>query len=341
MAKNNRKKHKNVGKLKAEINNILDEIVGGYIDKFESKYNRQPSEKEIDNMYKKAKETLFKNIKRFGVKMATRVTFIGMAFVAGFAIGGKDEVKGITDGKEGIQIESTLLKDDININNFDNQRDIFINGVKVDIQTIETLDAKQKEADQIKMDVEKDFANLQTKEEVYKYVKNLYAENYNATHEDKINLESIIFSREREGLPSFLIYKDENGICRITTSKEQAEKVGHKIEGNNSSKIEIFAETENGKQVKEMFTNYNYREYNRLYEYDEVVQDKSNLSSINIAKVVDTAISYATSIGKEGTSFDVREGYRNDCLDAIIKMRLEEINSLQYKDGIVIDGDER
>jgi len=334
MGKNNRKKP--LGKLREMMDDIIENIADRYIEIFAKRNHREPTEREMQGIYKKARETAFKKVKQFGIRAVIMLLNMGITFGAGFLIGNIDDIKGITDGDNSIKIEGTLLDNDketIEINDLGSKK-VKIDGIVVDDAVLEEIGKVQQKAaetekrkEDITKQVEQEIEQLNTKEEVFKYIKQRYADVYNESHEDKItDIGSIGLSRSREGL---YIYQDGD-ICRITQNSDEAEKLGHEYyRGNNSSYIVLTAETENGEKIKEAITDYNYNgDYYVVYNHGEEVPENQDNTLIKVAGTIDKGIDVAVSSEQEETSWEVKEKYKN-------RLKYYAVQEVLQQEGII------
>lgn len=187
----------------------------------------------------------------------------------------EEEIKQITDGTERTTEEDARKK--------------FINELNGTNSTDEILD-------------------LKTSDAVLNYVKQMYVDEYNKSHEKQISVEDVSFNKS-----SFdkVFYKDmaENGeeILRYCSEKEAKER-GLRIDGNNPV---ITATIRNeGGAISEKVAQTDSGKIVNIYSQDEVVKENKNTTLTGLGNVVLTGINRATSMDQEETSWQTKDQYR-------------------------------
>lgn len=217
-------------------------------------------------------------------------------------------IEKINENKEGINLDLDSTDKDITINNMNTDRSLFVNGLKVDF----TQDANELRENVVK---EVDELLTQDGDAILDYIKEIYANEYNEIHDEKISAENVSFRKNRLGIK---IYKDENGICRACEDFQNYTESsdGSEIYVSSSGKIERIANYENDNL------------YYNLYEADEIVNSEEDSVLLNIAELVDKGIDLSVAKDQEGNSKETMDKYKERFINAIVKYKEGEISQI-------------
>lgn len=188
------------GKAEKRLNKEIKE----YMKKKQKEYGgelTQEEKKELRRQYISNRRS--KIIKEEAKKARTKVMVLGIASalgigaVGGYALGAHNsKILGITDGKEKIEVNMDEVEKDVEIQNLVNEEgktskhDIFVQGLKDQASTEEVDQNEESLTEEEK--TEKEINELESKEDVLDYFKNMYIEEYEkATGDDKLTTEDI------------------------------------------------------------------------------------------------------------------------------------------------------
>lgn len=247
-----------------------------------------------------------------------------------------DAPKAIKQNKEEITINAEETGKDINIDNVKSNREIFINGLKVNVDEF-AVDEESKEDDEkknetLRADVIEEIDELETAEDVLKYIKNIYLEEYNAENNTNYTTEDVNINRRTE---QFVMYTDqaENGDEIIReTRKQQYEEKGKPGRELDTQMGEIYTVLrDEGNSKTESITPYN-GEYKTVYSDEEVVFEDKETVLASVGEIFDQGIQYLTALrNPEGNSPAVIGLYKNGLTEAVIEYK--ESKTKEISDG--------
>lgn len=286
---------------------------------------RRKAKEEITKSQSKLKRKLTNKEKHLSAKKAAKKTrgkaVVISMFVAGIFTGMKANnlleaarSKGI-DNKEEITIDAEELNKDISIDNVTNDREIFINGIKVELNEI---DNNEKDLSNIKEEIN----NLNNPEEVLDYLKEFYVNEHNKENDEKITKDNVTFHIGDGGV----LYSDqaENGdtIVRRCTEYEYREMGNIGLPSDYKKRvIEVIIKIDENKQT-ERFT-YEDGKYVHVYEKDEQVRSDYQTTATRMGKALNYGLNYYSALeNKEKNSWEVKQ----DFIDSILEYKqLEDV----------------
>ncbi len=226
--------------------------------------------------------------------------------------------KGI-DNKEEITIDAEELNKDISIDNVTNDREIFINGIKVELNEIEN---NEKALSNVKEQIN----NLSNPEESLEYLKESYVNEYNKENDEKITKDNVTFHIGDGNV----LYSDqaENGdtIVRKCTEYEYREMGNIGLPGDYKKRvIEVTIKIDENKQT-ERFT-YEDGKYVHVYEKDEQVRSDYQTTATKMGKVLNYGLNYYSVLeNKEKNSWEDVQEAKQDFIDSILEYKqLEDV----------------
>lgn len=254
-------------------------------------------EKRGRALTKKERQKIEKNV----ISKYRRENFIRGAFLAlGLTIGagghallssGNNKVE---EDNEKIVVDAKKSDKDIEINNMNNDRELFVNGIKVNLEETETQYEKI-----IRKEAEKEIESLE-KDDILNYIKNFYVTEYNkskgSNYDEYITTENINFYKyiDLKGLNSG--YAQNGDSIFIIDSESKQSIVASSIVSTTIDK--------DGDKQEEIAASLSGKTYSRVYNTDEVVeQNEDNLLLEELGAIVDTGIDYYNAIGREGDSW--------------------------------------
>ena len=227
----------------------------------------------------------------------------------------------IEKSKNEISIDVGNRDKDIKIKNMPDDRNIFINGIKVNA---EELKQKEKEDNEFENNVRKDIESLETKEEILNYIKDIYVNEYNKQNNDNINRKQVSFYKTREDEK---IYLDEakNGdmILRNEYVNEKNKKYVDISTGVISATIDkgeaIFEET---------IMNYNNK-FQTVYKYNKKVERYENNVLAKVGNVIDKGIDWSAAKDQEENDWTVKNKYKQRFIEAVKEYKEKQIEEIK------------
>lgn len=193
MERNNRKNqitHKRVGILKGRLDDA--------IAKEERKKGGKLTKREIDRVKNKV-------LKKLTVRL---IAGIGATFMLGSAVyklgEGSGKVSGVSKDDNKVVVDTSELEngDELHVNG-QSDREMFVNGLKIDIGSIEeqanenaTKEAQEQKREEMIQKIKNDISGFQTKEDVLNYMKNLYQTEYTKETGQMLKDFGIIFTQD-------------------------------------------------------------------------------------------------------------------------------------------------
>lgn len=193
MERNSRKNQitrKRVGILKRRIDDA--------IKKEAHRKGRKLTKREIDRIKNK-------ELKKLTVRL---IAGIGATFMLGSAVyklgEGSGRVEGVTQADGKVVVDTSELENGNELHvNGQSDREVFVNGLKIDINSIEEKandNAEQKAQTQKREEmiqkIKNDISNFQTKDDVLNYMKNLYQTEYTKETGQMLKDFGIIFTQD-------------------------------------------------------------------------------------------------------------------------------------------------
>lgn len=187
-------------------NQKIHRIVGFFKRKYdekkhdlEDKLGRKLTKKESEKLQNKV-------LKSYALRF---VAGIGATFMLGSAVyklgEGSGRIEGVTqDENSNVIVDTSELENGTNLHvQGQSDREMFVNGLKIDIGSIEEQanenamkEAEQQKREEMIQQIKNDIAGFQTKEDVLNYMKNLYKTEYNKENGQILNDFGIIFTQD-------------------------------------------------------------------------------------------------------------------------------------------------
>ena len=269
--------------------------------------------------------------KKEAQKVKVKVKIYGALFL-GAVLGGSGQkllneasTKGIDIDKQNISIDAEKYDGNIEIQNknntieYNNEKDeavIYTNefkqGLKIDVETLS-------KAKKLKANVENEIDNLDNKEEVLDYLKEMYVNEYNDENGTCIGIKNIELHKERGEY--LMIDSANNGdtICRKITSEE---KKSPSIKSEIGTVEAIIKVGENRKITK--VTN-NKGNYIPVYEENDEVENVNENALMKIGGIIDNGIDYYAAF--DAHSKETME-YKQRLIDSIVEYKESKINEI-------------
>ena len=293
----------------------------GYLRKMLEQESRPIIEARREKLAKKGEILTFREEseirKKVGNKIRRRMAVRGILATLGlsavFGAGMKTQNllneaknKGITQTEEMITIDAMEVGKDINIkidSENINARKTFINGVQVG-------------KDDIKENIKKEIEQLNTRQDVLKYIKNMFI-----NENDYKNLkESDIEIHKNQS--DIRVYKDKakNGddILRCEYGSERYEKGVYTID----------IATEKGLEKQKIARDWNDNSV-RIYNSNEVVEGYSENEMSKLGNIIMQGTDYAIAIGEEKNDVTEKNIYKEKLVNAISEYREEKIEKIK------------
>lgn len=250
-------------------------------------------------------------------KMRTRVAVFGTIGLLGLGglIGAgfkDDEVKGLPEG-QGVEIE-----------NQDSEREIFVNGIKVDVE--------QEQNNLLKEEIENELEGLESPDEVLDYVKEIYVQEYNQNNGTQISNEDVSFYKEASNV---VIYNDKavNGdeILRCC-SEYDAIKSGIPVDGEKPI-LKVYIKKQGITITESVALNETTGEFQNVYRQNEEVKEDKATTLEGTAEVVLTGINVYISMDEKDTYPQVKDVYKERFVNALTEYK--QLNKQMEKQDLV------
>lgn len=238
-------------------------------------------------------------------KMRTRVAVFGTIGLLGLGglIGAgfkDDDVKGLPEG-QGVEIE-----------NQDSERDIFVNGIKVDVE--------QEQNNKLKEEIENELAGLESPDEVLDYVKEIYVQEYNQNNGTQISNEDVSFYKQATDV---VIYKDNavNGdeILRYC-SEYDAIELGIPVDGEKPV-LKVYIKNEGIIITESVALNEATGEFQNVYRQNEEVKEDKITTLEGVSEVVLTGVNVYISMDEQDTYPQVKDVYKERFVNALTEYK--------------------
>lgn len=222
---------------------------------------------------------------------------------------------GVDKSKHEITIDAGEAEKDIKIKNI-GDRDVFIDGIKVNQEDL----GKDQEAT-LEENVEKEVEKLKTSDEVIKYLKTVYANEYNEEYNTNVNKENVEITKNREGI-SLVEDKDKNGndIIRNINENDPEDIKTVDIESGVVT-AKIYDESKNLLSIQQVLNDgkNNYKG----------IEDSKNNVLIKVGKILDKGIDWSTSIDQKDTDDKIRQNYKKQFIDSIVEFKENQIEEIK------------
>ena len=252
--------------------------------------------------------------KKMKKQFAVRGFFVALGLSAGIGIGATGtkmldsaKNKGITQTENTIDIDAAEAEKNINIenNNKYNQREVFVNGVRVD-------------QDRVKRKVYQQIEDLDTKEKILEYVKNMFVKKYNENNKTQLKAEDINIYKELYGIEVFND-KAENGDNILRQRNNGGQKYENGVYTINIQKGEDLE--------KQIITRNDDGTSTRIYYQDDKVEKYEENEATELGNIIITGIDYAISKNQENY-VGVDDIYKDRFVNAISQYREQKIEKI-------------
>lgn len=276
------------------------------IEGIEKKEGRPLSKRERHRIMVTIAKEKKKEVRRIGVSLLLGIG-IGSAITGGLTPN-NDYIKE-NDKKVVIDAQEIDEDKDIEIENVTNDREIFANGYKVNVEKTETTEQK------VEKGLKRELESQKTEEDVLNYIKSFYVPEYNKSkgqnYDEYIKEENVKFHRTAE-LAGLKSGKAQNGDEIFVVDSEAKSYVP------SSCGIMSVTINKNDKIQKESVAKSLGGKYLRVYDKDDIVeQNEDNLLLEKLGGVVDTGLKYSSHIGQEKE--------KNEFIKALTKYKMNEI----------------
>lgn len=311
------------------------------IQKREEKYDRKLTKEEKSNV-----------IKRVARRTRGRVALVSMFALVSFTgmqsknLLNERNYRGIYNNQEEVSTDAEEIDNKkISINNVSDNRELFINGLKVETSEIEESKnmeqentntkvyssnnlIKQEELennnfDDIKENIEEEINNLDTSDEILEYIKNLYVNEYNSLNNANITANDIRFEQIQRGV----LYHDkaENGDDIVRNCQEsEYEGIGIPVQ-TDLKMVNCIIQNDGFIEKQSVTNNYGSGEYVSVYSKDEKVE-KADVTPLNkLGGVIDNGIDYYSAIKNNNTQ--ELNIYKGRFINSLVEYKQSEINN--------------
>jgi len=258
-------------------------------------------------------ENIAKRIKR---EVAVRSVIAAMGLSAGIGIGvggtkllNEASNKGITKTESTIKIDAVEADKDIVIRNESNQRDVFINSVKVDLN---------KQENEIKANLNDEVGQLKTKQDALKYIKDIYAKEYNEEHGTNISSDNISISKDMYDI-TVKNDKAENGDEIIRSEYDSSDSYSKGV-------YTITVKTNEGEKEETIARDFNDNCV-RVYDADEKVEQYKENTASKLGNIIIDGTDYAISL-EENKNSDIVSEYKQRLVNSIADHKEQKIDEI-------------
>lgn len=266
----------------------------------EKKLNRELTKKEINQITKSVK------------RKVSRENFIRGAFLSIGVLLGAGGQKLLTEGENKQQEETQ-----IDIENQD-QRKEFLENLSVKIEPTVLREVLQE--DEIRENIEEEINQLQTKDAILDYIKDIYINEYNEQKGTNYTKEQVSFSKTRNG-ETLHDERAKNGDYIV--------KKGYKEKNYVSTEAGIIKaniKTEN-EFIQESVLNIG-NDYKTIYLEEEIVDKYEDNFLAKMGPLVDYGIDYSTVIEQEDRTEESKNEYKSRLINALSYYKNQEVNKI-------------
>lgn len=274
---------------------------------------RKESKKEIRKIEEAEGRRLSRAAKIKIIKKNARkakiYTTIAVASLLLGGIGGSKVTNLLEPGKTEISIDADQYKDRIHINHVTNDREVFLNGLRVESDEIGRNEA-------LEQGVIDEINSLENSEEVLNYIKQIYLDEYKQKNGGDATIDDVKLRKDRVAN----LYEDvaQNGdeIIRKGISKT------NKSVDSNIGLLSALVQ-DGGENYMEDAV-WDGKEYKNVYEQDEVVPEDKESILQDIGAIIEHGIDYYSGFIDEQES-DI---YKQRLIDAVTEYKYEKINEI-------------
>lgn len=190
---------------------------------------------------------------------------------------------------------------------------------------------------EIKQNVIEEIEKLGTKEALDEYLHIIVAENYNKTHNEKVNSDSVYIRRTRPTARGEILYKDfaENGdvIIRIGNRKTVEER-GYSTLDEEKLMLIIGGKKEDG-AIGETAVYYK-EQYVPVYDMNEEIKEQETNSLCQIGDLVHAGIDFRTTAEEENSLENKKWERTQKFIETVTKYRLnnaKEVSNFKVEES--------
>lgn len=225
----------------------------------------------------------------------------------------------IKKSKSEISIDAGKEDKDIKIKNVPDDREVFVDGIKVNVESL-----KQDEENQLKSKIAKDVELLETQEELLNYIKDIYVEEYNKQNNDNITENQVSLMKKRA---DEYIYKDKANNGDMIFKQEYTNDTNKKYMDLSAGVITAIIDKGEA-TLKEKILNYN-NEFKTVYNYSKDVEKYEDNTLVKVGDVIDKGIDWYVAREQEDTSVLVKDEYKNRFVTALTEYKNKQIEEIK------------
>lgn len=323
----NKKTQKNVGFISHYMHSKLKERTLNSIEKIEKKLKRKLTSEERRAIRDAEQKKLFREFKKTQNRIkvgAVTAAFSVASFFAG-ASWGKSQAQ-LPEGSPQNENTASLDADE---DKKPSLIDSFRESLKFDTQDLDSADSKLEEAQEI-------VNSLTTPDKVLNYLKEVYVNEYNKSHDEAISIENVTLNRQ---ILDVSLYED------VAQNGDTILRYSHRNDSNNFSGNSLITITisKDGEKLQSEHVTYRDGKFANVYYSDEQVEsDKENSfsNSPEVGTVISSGLTYYRALNEYSqnkTSFEYANGckqhfeeYISDMLQA---QSLEENSNTQINNS--------
>jgi len=275
----------------------------------EAKLERKLTKNEKDQIVEK-------NAKKIINRIGTMVMLgaFGIGVFSGSAVTKRlTESSAVKQNKQKIEIDANKTNKDIEINTPENnKRDIFINGIKVELNEIDNNES-------LEQSTEKEVNQLTNNEDVLNYLKSTYIDKYNEEHQKGLSEKNVSIYKTR--LQELQENKDKNGNKYFTTNFAKGK------EGATDYGVINVTVKDGNRIAQDEYAIYdeNTNSYIPVYDESEKIDEINSNPMYGLGAVLDNGIDYYATV--DSTDKD-KETYKNRFVKSIEKYKQSQIDKI-------------
>lgn len=228
------------------------------------------------------------------------VAGIGATFMLGSAVyklgEGSGRIEGVSqDENSNVIVDTSELENGTNLHvQGQSDREMFVNGLKIDIGSIEEQanenamkEAEQQKREEMIQQIKNDIAGFQTKEDVLNYMKNLYKTEYNKETGQMLNDFGIIFTQD--GTIKTIDSETNSIIEQVSNGTNvKSDNTWYRATENSEVLLNLYGPMQQLENLRKEYNRESGKEYlathvdpevvNSLVQYYDNQQEKANES---------------------------------------------------------------
>lgn len=256
----------------------------------ENKLGRKLTKKESEKLQSKI-------LKSYALRF---VAGIGATFMLGSAVyklgEGTGRIEGVSqDENRNVIVDTSELENGTNLHvQGQSDREMFVNGLKIDIGSIEEQanenamkEVEQQKREEMIQQIKNDIAGFQTKEDVLNYMKNLYKTEYNKETGQMLNDFGIIFTQD--GTIKTIDSETNSIIEQVSNGTNvKSDNTWYRATENSEVLLDLYNPMQQLENLRKEYNRESGKEYlathvdpevvNSLVQYYDNQQEKANES---------------------------------------------------------------